>query len=74
MSTNYKIETNNVRNVIVEWGQGKFVSVVEWAGRDGYDFTFDNMNFSLTKSQLFAMLQSTSRLSLEDAIQREPKP
>ena len=64
MSTNYKIETNNVRNVIVEWGQGKFVSVVEWAGRDGYDFTFDNMNFSLTKSQKHESYSNLRRLLL----------
>ena len=72
---NFKLETNNVRNIVVEWGSDKsFVSVVEWANKDGMDITFDNIStFSLSKSQFYALTQAISRLNLEDSV-NEPSP
>jgi hypothetical protein len=67
---NFKLETNNVRNIVVEWGSDKsFVSVVEWANKDGMDITFDNIStFSLSKPQFYALMQAISRLNLEDSV------
>ena len=57
MNSNFKIETNNVRNVVVEWGDKNFVSVVEWPNRDGFDINFDTgLQLSLSKTQFFALL------------------
>ena len=77
---NFKLETNNVRNIVVEWGNDKsFVSVVEWANKDGMDITFDNIStFSLSKAQFYALMQAISRLNLEDSVKEdsvnEPTP
>jgi|TARA_R100000005_G_C4991607_1_gene198935 hypothetical protein len=72
MNSNFKIETNNVRNVVVEWGDKNFVSVVEWPNRDGFDINFDTgLQLSLSKTQFFALLQSTLRLNLEDSLDNE---
>mgnify|MGYP007032492030 FL=1 len=67
--TNFKLETTKVRNIIVEWGKDKnFVSVVEWANKEGMDVTFDSITtFSLTKCQFYALTQAVSRISLEDS-------
>lgn len=72
---NFKLETNKVRNIVVEWGKDKnFVSVVEWVNKDGMDITFDNIStFSLSKSQYYALMQAISRLNLEDSV-NEPSP
>tara|TARA_R110000751_G_scaffold67522_1_gene137829 strand:+ start:3512 stop:3739 length:228 start_codon:yes stop_codon:yes gene_type:complete len=72
---NFKLETNKVRNIVVEWGKDKnFVSVVEWVNKDGMDITFDNIStFSLSKSQFYALTQAISRLNLEDSV-NEPSP
>ncbi|HAT67686.1 MAG TPA: hypothetical protein DCS66_24320 [Flavobacteriaceae bacterium] len=72
---NFKLETNKVRNIVVEWGKDKnFVSVVEWVNKDGMDITFDNIStFSLSKSQFYALMQAISRLNLEDSV-NEPSP
>jgi len=68
--SNFKLESNNVRNIVVEWGKDKnFVSVVEWANKSGMDITFDSIStFSLSKPQFFALLQAISRLNLEDSL------
>ena len=68
--SNFKLESNTVRNIVVEWGKDKnFVSVVEWANKTGLDVTFDSIStFSLSKPQFFALLQAISRLNLEDSL------